>query len=97
MSNESIKAVAPDFYDRLTSLCGPESAKATGDPERSAAMIEALASVLGRTVARVTRGDRTAIDELLHGAEALALDEAIALASLASGGTPSDTQEQPET
>lgn len=73
-----------EFHDQLASLCGPELAKAirTNDSDRAADMITALATMLGRTIARATGGDAAAIETMLTGAENLMAEEAAGMAGM---------------
>lgn len=74
----------PDFHDRLASLCGPEIAAAMrdDDSDRAAAMITALVSMAGRTIARATNGNPARINIMLTGAEELMASEAAAMAGV---------------
>ena len=72
-----------EFGDRLAALCSREASAARGDAERSAAMIERLASSLGFAVAVAAGGDPRVIDEMLTGAEGYAHQEAVAKAPFA--------------
>ena len=73
-----------DFHDRLASLCAPEIATAmrTNDTDRAADMITALATMLGRTIARATDGKAAAIDTMLIGTEELIAAEAAGMAGI---------------
>lgn len=73
-----------DFHDRLASLCGPEinAAMRANDTDRAADMITALATMLGRTIARATDGQSAAIDTMLIGAEELIASEAAGMAGI---------------
>lgn len=59
------------FFDDLSSLCAKEMSEArkTDDADRKAAVVEALATMLGRTIALATNADPKAMDELLMGCE----------------------------
>lgn len=72
------------FHDQLASLCGPEIAKAIrmNDSDRAADMITALATMLGRTIARATGGDAAAIETMMTGAENLMAEEAADMAGM---------------
>lgn len=76
----------PTFDDALSSLCGREMAAARRDrdSERMAGMVQALTSILGKTIALSTAGDPAACDVLLTGAENLMREEATGFAPLAS-------------
>lgn len=75
---------AIEFHDRLASLCGPEISAALrgNNPDRAADMITALATMLGRTIARATGGNPAAIDTMLTAAEDLAAAEAAGMAGV---------------
>lgn len=73
-----------DFHDHLTSLCIPEinAAMRTNDTDRAADMITALATMLGRTIARATDGKAVAINTMLIGTEELIAAEAAGMAGI---------------
>lgn len=73
-----------EFFDRLVTVCAPEIAAAlrAQDSDRSAAMIEGLATMLGRTIARVASGDASKIDKLLMGCEQHIAAEAASVAGI---------------
>jgi hypothetical protein len=77
-------ACTPDFHDRLAALCGPEIAAAMREEstDRAADLITALATMLGRTIARACRGDAAQIDTMLTGAEQLITTEAAGMADI---------------
>lgn len=72
-----------DFADNLSKLIIAESVAAAGNAERSAEMLERLGAAVGMAVAIAAQGDRKAIDELMTGLEAYALQEAARQAPLA--------------
>ncbi|UFM64199.1 hypothetical protein LOS78_01630 [Paracoccus sp. MA] len=73
-----------DFFDRLVAVCAPEIAAAvkTNDADRAAAMIEGLATMLGRTIARAAGGDAREIEKILMGCEQHIAAEAAGVAGL---------------
>lgn len=74
----------PDFFDQLADLVARElnAAMKAGDDERAAAVFEGLATMLGRTAARIAQGDKRATDTLLIGAEQHAANEAVYMGEL---------------
>ncbi|MFT4013018.1 MAG: hypothetical protein QM682_06375 [Paracoccus sp. (in: a-proteobacteria)] len=74
-----------DFFDQLTAICSPELFDAIKhkDRDRLAAMIEGLATMLGRTVARATAGDAVEIEKMLAACEHHAAAEAAGIINLA--------------
>lgn len=83
------------FTDRLAAMCAPEIAECirANDSDRAADMITALATMLGRTVARATNGNPKGIDIMLTGAEQVAADEAADMASFMSSVNAGGTQQ----
>ena len=77
------------FDDALSSLCGRElaAARREGDSERIEGMVQALTSILGKTIAMATAGNSAACDMLLIGAENLMREEAAGFAPLADLAT----------
>jgi hypothetical protein len=75
-----------DFHDAIARLCSKEISRASreNDDGRAANVIAVLAAMLGRTAARVAKGDGPAIEKLLTGAENLATEEAADFARLLS-------------
>jgi len=67
-------------FDGIMNLVMPASKRAVGDADASAELIEALATGLGRAIARVSDGDRAVIERLLIGAEAHMTREAVDMA-----------------
>lgn len=72
------------FFDKLSALCASElsQAKRSEDPDRVAGLIQGLATMLGRTIARSCDGEGATIDTMLMGAEQLAASEAAGFAGL---------------
>lgn len=72
------------FFDDLSSLCAQEMSAATkgGNSQRKAAVVEGLATVLGRSVAMAADGNPKTIETLLTGCEAQAASEAADFAPL---------------
>lgn len=79
-----------DFHSRLASLCAPEiiAAMRNNDTDRAADMITALATMLGRTIARATDGKAGAIDTMLIGTEGLIAAEAAGMAGIMALAQP---------
>lgn len=73
-----------DFHDDLATLCAREmnAALKSGDADRAAGVITSLATMLGRSCARLAGGDGPAIDTMLVGAEELAAGEAAGMAGI---------------
>lgn len=61
----------PEFFDALSALCAREISAATkaADYDRSAAVIEGLATMLGRSIAIASHGDSAKISNVLAGVE----------------------------
>ena len=76
--------MSENFFDRLSSLCARELVPAIRDHdgERVAAVLEGLARMLGRSIARSTGGDRNAIETMLMATENHMAVEAAAFAEL---------------
>ena len=72
------------FFDDLAGLCAREMAAArrAGNSQRKAAVVEGLATILGRTIAVAADGDRRAIEDLLVGSEGHAAREAAEFSQL---------------
>lgn len=73
-----------DFFDRLVSVCAPElnAAMKDGDLDRAGAVIEGLATMLGRSIARAAGGDAGEIDKVLMGCEQHIAAEAAGIAGV---------------
>jgi flagellar biosynthesis protein FliR len=71
------------FEDKLKNLCAREMAEADNDHERKAAAFTALAQALGFTIALSADGHPQLISELIEGATALAMEEAVHKAKFA--------------
>lgn len=66
------------FFDDLAGLCAREmaAAKKGGNSQRKAAVVEGLATILGRTIAMAADGDPRAVEDLLMASEGHAAREA---------------------
>ncbi|WP_313350268.1 hypothetical protein [Paracoccus sp. (in: a-proteobacteria)] len=73
-----------EFFDQLVNVCAPEIAAAlkSKDSERAAAVIEGLATMLGRSIARAAGGDAVEIEKILMGCEQHIAVEAAGVADL---------------
>jgi hypothetical protein len=71
-----------NFKNELASLIAAEAVASRFDPERMSILIERLAVVLGLVVTIAADGDPELIDTLIAGAEARALEEAVARSPL---------------
>lgn len=70
-------------FDDIIRIAMPYAARAAnGDDQAGGEMIEALATVLGRVIARVADGDSKVIDELCTGAEGYIHCEAVSTAEM---------------
>lgn len=73
-----------DFHDAVATLCAKEMSAGIreNDAERCANVVSVLATMLGRSTARICNGDSDAIETMLTGAENLAATEAAGMADL---------------
>lgn len=73
-----------DFFDDLSSLCAREliSGAKAADRDRVAGLIEGLATMLGRTIARTTAGDAREIEKMLAACENHVAAEAAGMAGV---------------
>lgn len=73
-----------EFFDQLAGLCVRElnAASKAADPDRLAGVIEGLATILGRTIARACLGDAKQIDTMLTGVEQHMTAEAAGMAGV---------------
>ncbi|SIQ39161.1 hypothetical protein SAMN05421641_10769 [Paracoccus thiocyanatus] len=73
-----------EFFDQLVTLCGPEmnAAMKDGDLDRAGAVIEGLATMLGRSIARAAGGDTREIDKMLTACEQHVAAEAAGIAGV---------------
>ena len=73
-----------EFFDELADLCAREmkAAVKAGSDDRKAAVVEGLATILGRTIAMAADGDPRTVETLLTGSEAHAAREAADFSSL---------------
>lgn len=60
-----------EFFDQLVAVCAPEMAAAmkARDLDRVGAVIEGLATMLGRSIARAAAGDPVEIEKILMGCD----------------------------
>ena len=77
----------PDFHDQIASLYAREMKAATtaNYTDRAVGIISALATTLGRTVARICDGDAASIDKMLIGIEQM-------IADLAAPSAPAEVE-----
>ena len=75
--NESI-------FDQIMNVVSPASHRAIGNPKAQADLIEALATGLGRSIARMAHEDASTMERLLVGAEHHMVQEAFSTASFVS-------------
>ena len=73
-----------EFFDQLVAVCAPEMAAAMKrhDLDRAGAVIEGLATMLGRSIARAAGGDSGEIDKILMGCEQHIAAEAAGMAGV---------------
>lgn len=73
-----------EFYGQLAGLCVRElnAASKDADRDRLAGVIEGLATILGRTIARACLGDAKQIDTMLMGIEQHMAAEAASVARI---------------
>lgn len=73
-----------EFFDHLVSVCAPElnAAMKDQDLDRAGAVIEGLATMLGRSIARAAGGDAAEIDKILMGCEQHIAAEAAGIAGV---------------
>lgn len=73
-----------EFFDQLVSVCAPEMNAAVNeqDFDRAGAVIEGLATMLGRSIARAAGGDAAEIDKILMGCEQHVAAEAAGIAGV---------------
>lgn len=76
------------FFDALAGLCAREMAKALQDKDadRASGIIEGLATMLGRSIARSCAGDAAEIDRLLTAVEQHISAECAGMASVVNLG-----------
>lgn len=76
------------FFDALAGLCAREMAKALQDKDadRASGIIEGLATMLGRSIARSCAGDAAEIDRLLTAVEQHIAAECAGMASVVNLG-----------
>ncbi|SEN87979.1 hypothetical protein SAMN04489859_102060 [Paracoccus alcaliphilus] len=73
-----------DFFEQLATLCSREMTGALKDKDadRVSCVIEGLATMLGRSIARGTGGDGAEIEKLLMGCESHVAAEAAGMAGM---------------
>lgn len=63
-----------DFGEKLSALCARELPHARRDPDRIAAMVEALIGSLALAIAVATKGDAKAANTMLEGSQSYLYD-----------------------
>lgn len=73
-----------DFFDSVSGLCAKEWSAATklADRERIAGVVEALSTMLGRSIATACLGDAEKIEVMLTGVENHVASEAAGMAGI---------------